>query len=198
MAEVSDSVAGQSTDQYPVEKVSWLDAVKFCNKLGEMEGRPPFYEIEGENVRVPDWSRPGYRLPTEAEWEYACRANAPTVTRYSFGDDAASLGEFGWYGGNSGHKTPSGGREAAERRSACSTCTATCASGAGTGMARAIIRSLARTILWGLMGPRPGCSGAGAGTAARGTRGRQTASALGPAGWLNRLGFRLALGQSGR
>ena len=100
-----DSVAGQSTDRHPVENVSWLDAVKFCNKLSEMEGRPPFYEIDGENVRVPDWSRPGYRLPTEAEWEYACRANAPTVTRYSFGDDAASLGEFAWYSGNSGGKT---------------------------------------------------------------------------------------------
>jgi formylglycine-generating enzyme required for sulfatase activity len=98
-------VAGQSTDRHPVENVSWLDAVKFCNKLGEMEGRPPFFEIDGENVRVPDWSRPGYRLPTEAEWEYACRANAPTVTRYSFGNDAASLGEFAWYKGNSGRKT---------------------------------------------------------------------------------------------
>ncbi len=100
-----ESVAGQSTERRPVEQVSWLDAVKFCNKLGEMEGRAPFYEIDGDNVRAPDWKRAGYRLPTEAEWEYACRANAPTVTRYSFGNDAASLGEFAWYGDNSGRKT---------------------------------------------------------------------------------------------
>ena len=43
-----DMVDGQSTGQHPVEKVSWLDAVKFCNKLSEMEGRKPFYEINGE------------------------------------------------------------------------------------------------------------------------------------------------------
>ncbi len=103
--EGKESVAGQSTEKHPVERVSWLDAVKFCNKLGELESRAAFYEIDGENVRVPDWNRAGYRLPTEAEWEYACRANAPTVTRYSFGNDAASLDEFAWYGDNSGNTT---------------------------------------------------------------------------------------------
>jgi predicted Zn finger-like uncharacterized protein len=107
-------VAGQSTERHPVENASWLDAVKFCNKLSDMEGRSAFYEIDGERVSIPDWNRSGYRLPTEAEWEYACRASAPTVTRYSFGDDAASLGEFAWHsyaGGGThpvGKKRPNG------------------------------------------------------------------------------------------
>jgi formylglycine-generating enzyme required for sulfatase activity len=104
-----DNVAGQPTDRHPVETVSWLDAVTFCNKLSEREGRKPFYEIDGQNVRVPDWDGPGYRLPTEAEWEYACRAG--TGTRYSFGDDEASLGEHSWFDGNSEGRThPVGGK----------------------------------------------------------------------------------------
>ncbi len=100
-----DEIDGQSTDQYPVENVTWLDAVEFCNKLSEMEGLKPFYEINWEAVRVLDWNGPGYRLPTEAEWEYACRANARTPLRYSFGDNAGSLGEFAWYSENSGSAT---------------------------------------------------------------------------------------------
>ena len=100
-----DKVAGQSTDRHPVQNVSWLNAVKFCNKLSEKEGLMPLYQIDGDKVQVSDWNRPAYRLPTEAEWEYACRANAPTATCYSYGNDTASLGEFAWFKDNSGDKT---------------------------------------------------------------------------------------------
>jgi formylglycine-generating enzyme required for sulfatase activity/serine/threonine protein kinase len=73
-------------DDQPVEQVSWDDAVEFCKKLSEMQGE-----------RIAHRS---YRLPTEAEWEYACRAGSKT--RYSFGDDEILLGDFAWFGDNSG------------------------------------------------------------------------------------------------
>jgi formylglycine-generating enzyme required for sulfatase activity/serine/threonine protein kinase/WD40 repeat protein len=69
----------------PVEMVSWDEAVEFCRRLSEQPE-----EKAAEAV---------YRLPTEAEWEYACRAG--TTTRYSFGDDAALLGQHGWWRANS-------------------------------------------------------------------------------------------------
>ena len=69
----------------PVEQVSWDDAQEFCKKLNQL--------IVGKD----------FRLPTEAEWEYACRAG--TQTRFYFGDDAAKLGDYGWYHENSGSKT---------------------------------------------------------------------------------------------
>ena len=65
----------------PVEMVSWNDAQEFCKKLSQVTGKK-------------------YRLPTEAEWEYACRAG--TQTRYYFGDDQSVLKEYAWYGDNSG------------------------------------------------------------------------------------------------
>ena len=73
----------------PVEKVSWEDAVEFCRGLSELPA-----EKAAGNV---------YRLPTEAEWEYACRAG--TTTMYSFGDDESDLGDYAWYRNNSGNKT---------------------------------------------------------------------------------------------
>ena len=92
----------------PVEKVSWHDAVAFCNRLSEREGLTPAYRISGDNVTW-DRSARGYRLPTEAEWEYACRAG--TATRFHTGDADSDLGRAGWYDENSGGKThPAGGK----------------------------------------------------------------------------------------
>ena len=71
--------------QNPVEKVSWDDAVEFCRKLSELPAEKSAGYV--------------YRLPTEAEWEYACRAG--TTSEYSFGDSESELCDYAWYAMNS-------------------------------------------------------------------------------------------------
>jgi hypothetical protein len=86
------NAASHKGARLPVEQVSWKDAVAFCAKLTERE------RSAGRLLATAE-----YRLPTEAEWEYACRAG--TVTAYWFGDDAERFGEYGWYADNSGGHT---------------------------------------------------------------------------------------------
>ena len=76
----------------PVEMVSWDDCQEFLKRLNEKAGRGKF------------------ELPSEAQWEYACRAGSATL--YCFGDDRSKLGEYAWYDANSGSKThPVGGKK---------------------------------------------------------------------------------------
>jgi formylglycine-generating enzyme required for sulfatase activity len=93
-------------DANPVETVSWQDAVLFCNALSRRAGLAPCYALGGPDAAVTFQPEAGgYRLPTEAEWEYACKAGTP-APRYG------EIDHIAWYKGNSAGTTQPVGRKA--------------------------------------------------------------------------------------
>ena len=115
--EVYQSVMGENPshnngERYlPVDNVSWYQAIDFCNKLSVRDGYTPCYSSASETDVACDFSANGYRLPTEAEWEYACRAG--TETDYFTGNAESDLDRAGWHIGNSANRShPVGQKEA--------------------------------------------------------------------------------------
>lgn len=101
---MGDNPSRWKSPKNPVEQVRWSDCVKFCNARSQAEGLKPCYNLQTWEC---DFTADGYRLPTEAEWECACRAG--TKTAYFFGDNPSQLGDYAWFEKNSGgHPQPVG------------------------------------------------------------------------------------------
>ena len=107
----SNQVKDKDTSQHPVESISWLDAIYFCNRLSERHELTPFYIVDSNKIVTVRAGSTGYRLPTEAEWEFACRAG--TDSKWSFGENPDDLDMHAWFADNSGDTTHPVGKKKA-------------------------------------------------------------------------------------